>query len=435
MMAMAAPSLIGHDGDMGLPPDVDMAEAHAARDLLGGLAAHFGHALHSAGVPVTPERSIRFARAVTAADPTTVDEVYWLGRVTLLTDRDQVPVYDRVFNRVFLGFFDVPMDAPSDLAVAPPDPSRSSDQSSGSASGETAIDPGGHATASTPGSSSDEVDDDQDPNRLAAVSVTERLSERDFSECTEDELSLIRRLIDRLPFVPPPRTGRRLRRHARGRRLDMRATLRRSHRTAGDPVDLVQRRRTERPRRVVLIADVSGSMEPYARIYLHLMRGAVQALGAEAFVFATRLTRLTRALVVTDPDTAYRQALDSAPDWAGGTRIGRALATFLDEHGRRGMARGAVVVIVSDGWEVESPELVGTSMERLSRLAHHVIWVNPRKAADSYEPLVGGMAAALPFVDTFVSGHSLQALEEVMAAISAARERSSASVDRTRVSA
>ena len=412
----------------------DLPVERSAADLLGGVAARFGHALHSAGVPVTPERSIRFATAVAAADPSTSDDVYWLGRVTLLTDREQVPVYDRVFNRIFLGFFDVPTDAPSDVSLTPPDPSRSSDQSSGSQSGQTAVDPGGHATASTPGSSSDEADDEHDPNRLAAVSGTERLAERSFSECTEDELSLIRRLIDRLPFVPPPRTGRRLRRHARGRRLDMRGTLRRSHRTAGDPVELVRRKRTERPRRVVLIADVSGSMEPYARIYLHLMRGAVLALGTEAFVFATRLTRLTRALVVTDPDTAYRRALDSAPDWAGGTRIGCALATFLDEHGRRGMARGAVVVIVSDGWEVESPELVGTSMERLSRLAHHVIWVNPRKAAESYEPLVGGMAAALPFVDTFVSGHSLRALEEVMAAISAARDRSSESTRHTRVS-
>ena len=206
----------------------------------------------------------------------------------------------------------------------------------------------------------------------------------------------------------------------------MRGTLRRSHRTAGDPVEFVMRRRSERPRRVVLIADVSGSMEPYARVYLHLMRGAVQALRAEAFVFATRLTRLTRALAAEHPDVAYRRALDAAPDWSGGTRIGQALETFLDEYGRRGLARGAVVVIVSDGWEIDSPELVGESMRRLSRLAHHVIWVNPRKAADGYAPLVGGMAAALPYVDTFISGHSVRALEEVMTAIRTATVRTSA---------
>lgn len=412
-----------------------MGDRRVAQDLLAGVAASLGHALHESGVPVTPERSVRFARAVTAANPSTHDEVYWLGRVTLLTSQEQVPVYNRVFDRVFLGIFHVPTEGSPDLSIAPPEPSRSSDQTSDAPFGESAVDPGGHATASTPGSPSEELDDDQDPNRLAAVSVTERLAERSFAECTEDELNLLRLLIDRLPVIPPPRRARRLRRHVRGTRLDLRATLRRSHRTAGDPVRLVQRTQTERPRRVVLLADVSGSMEPYARIYLHLMRGAVQALGAEAFVFATRLTRLTRSLGETDADSAYRRALEAAPDWSGGTRIGRALATFLDEHGRRGMARGAVVVIVSDGWEIDTPELVATSMERLSRLAHHVVWVNPRKASESYEPLVGGMAAALPFVDTFVSGHSLRALEEVMEAIRSATDRRAAPAPRARVSA
>jgi uncharacterized protein with von Willebrand factor type A (vWA) domain len=202
--------------------------------------------------------------------------------------------------------------------------------------------------------------------------------------------------------------------------------MRRAHRTAGDPVELVMRTRTEQPRRVVLLADVSGSMEPYARVYLHLLRGAVQALHAEAFVFATRLTRLTRQLAQHHPDVAYRSARQSAPDWSGGTRIGRTLMEFLDTYGRRGTARGAVIVIVSDGWETDDPAMLGEAMRRLSRLAHHVIWVNPRKAAPEYRPLVGGMQAALPYVDTFVSGHSLRALDEVMSAIRSATRRSAA---------
>ena len=173
---------------------------------------------------------------------------------------------------------------------------------------------------------------------------------------------------------------------------------------------------------MVLIADVSGSMEPYARVYLHLMRGAVRALHSEAFVFATRLTRLTRALNAAHPDVAYQLAAEAAPDWSGGTRIGRALKTFVDDHGRRGVARGAIGVIVSDGWEIEDPALVGQAMEQLSRLAFHLVWVNPRRAAAGYQPIVGGMAAALPFVDTFVSGHSLRALEEVLAAIQSAAD-------------
>jgi uncharacterized protein with von Willebrand factor type A (vWA) domain len=166
-------------------------------------------------------------------------------------------------------------------------------------------------------------------------------------------------------------------------------------------------------------------MEPYARIYLHLMRGAVQALGAEAFVFATHLTRLTRPLSTSQTNLAYKKAADAATDWSGGTRIGSSIKTFIDDFGRRGIARGAVVVIVSDGWEIEDPEILAMHMARLSRLSHHIIWVNPRKAADSYQPLVGGMAAALPYVDTFVSGHSMNALNEVMAAIAGASERRS----------
>lgn len=258
---------------------------------------------------------------------------------------------------------------------------------------------------------------------LAAASTSERLASRDFSECSADELALLRRLVEQLPVVPPTRRGRRLRRDRRGDRLDIRTTLRRAYRTGGDPVRRAHRQHAQRPRRVVLIADVSGSMEPYARVYLHLMRGAVRALGSEAFVFATRLTRLTRQLASGGPDYAYAKVAESTPDWAGGTRIGAALTRFLDEHGRRGIARGAIIVIVSDGWEIGDPQEVGEAMSRLGRLAHHVIWVNPRSAAAEFQPLAGGMAAALPHVDTFLSGHSVRALEDLLAAIAGAGDR------------
>ena len=174
---------------------------------------------------------------------------------------------------------------------------------------------------------------------------------------------------------------------------------------------------------MVLLADVSGSMEPYARIYLHLMRGAVRALHSEAFVFATRLTRLTRVLANGGPDYAYARVADAAPDWSGGTRIGAALKRFLDDHGRRGIARGAIVVIVSDGWEIGDPAEVGQAMSRIARLASHVIWVNPRSAAAEFQPLAGGMAAAIPHVDTFLSGHSISAIEDLLEAIATAGGR------------
>ena len=375
-----------------------------------------------AGVPVTPERSARFAAAIACAGPMQVTDLYWLGRVTLLSDTGQVETYDRLFRQIFRGTVEL---AEIDLRREPEQPALSM-PSEERAPGQTPPQPpgkrSGGGTGATPESTMD-ADEQTPPSILAAMSADERLAERDFRACTEEELALLRQLIDRLAFVPPMRRARRHRRDRAGRRMDVRATLRRARRTGGDPVELVMRTHSEKPRRIVLLADVSGSMEPYARVYLHLLRGAVQALGAEAFVFATRLTRLTRALAHTDPDSAYQRAAKAAPDWSGGTRIGAALHRFLEQHGRRGMARGAIIVIVSDGWETDDPALIATSMERLSRLAHHVIWVNPRKAATGYEPLVRGMAAALPFVDTFVPGHSLRALQDVLDAINGARDR------------
>jgi len=193
--------------------------------------------------------------------------------------------------------------------------------------------------------------------------------------------------------------------------------MRRSRRTAGDPVERLHRRRREVPRRLVALLDVSGSMAPYARAYLLLLEGAARGARAETFVFATRLTRVTRALREGRAQLALDRASAAAPDWAGGTRIGEALRTFNDRHGRRGMARGAVVVVLSDGWERGDPALVGREMERLSRLAYRIVWVNPRVAAPGFAPETGGMAAAVPHVDDLVSGHSVAALEHVMEAI------------------
>lgn len=391
---------------------------------LAAITAAFGEALHADGVPVTPERSARFARAVICAHPKDVRSLYWLGRITLVTARDQIERYDAVFDRVFRGLIDftdraAPREGqPSEASESPGSDERTS------GAGEREAQSAPRSTSATPQLPTDGASDASEVSVLAAMSVTERLTEREFAMCTPEERALIAELVAALPVIPPMRRGRRTKRHRAGDQLDIRSTLRRSHRTAGDPVRLMKRERTERPRRIVLIADISGSMEPYARVYLHLMRGAVQALGAEAFVFATRLTRITKMLAETHPDIAYAKAAAAAPDWAGGTRIGRALKAFLDLYGRRGMARGAVIVIVSDGWEVEDPALVGTSMAQLHRMAHHVIWVNPRKAAHDYQPLVGGMAAALPFVDTFVSGHSYRALQDVMEAIQRAGDRS-----------
>jgi len=347
-------------------------------------------------------------------------QVYWLGRVTLLSSHVQIPIYDDAFHRYFnaeMGLSDLLPDMDFAPSSATPSVTEESSESENDDSSHTRTSSSASALEDASGEPTD------DTSIRAAASSDEYLLERDFAACTAEELALIRQLVDRLPLTPPMRKARRERRHHRGTRLDIRATLRRAHRTGGEPLQLVRRRATSTPRRVVLIADVSGSMEPYARIYLHLMRGAVRALGAECFVFSTQLTRLTRLLANDSVDSAYAKVGRTATDWSGGTLIGRALSTFINEHGRRGIARGAVVVVVSDGWDTGNPDDVGLAMSRLARMAHHIIWVNPRSSAVGFQPLVRGMAAAMPYVDTLVSGHSLDALQKVMDAVAAATER------------
>ncbi len=268
---------------------------------------------------------------------------------------------------------------------------------------------------------------DPDPDAPArelpvpVASAEERLAAKDFAELEPGELLALARLMRQLRIATPERRTRRARRSRHGERLDVRATLRASRRTGGDPVRHVRRRRVLRRRPLVVLCDISGSMEPYSRAFLQFLHGAVGGAGAEAFVFATRLTRLTRALGGRQPDLALARAAAAAPDWSGGTQIGAALACFTGAHGRRGMARGAVVVIVSDGWDRGDPAVLAREMERLRRLAHRVVWVNPRKAAAGYAPAVGGMAAALPHCDAFVAGNSLAALDEVIQEIGARR--------------
>jgi uncharacterized protein with von Willebrand factor type A (vWA) domain len=389
-----------HGGHEGLLDAIDLA----------AVAASFAGLLHAAGLPVTPERAGRFAQAVALARPATAEELRWLARVTLLSGADQVDAFERAFAQVFGGVVDV-AEWRGDAAAPPPAHTRPGGRTAGPSRGEDGGDsrPGGSGSPGEQGGEADTV--------LAAASSEERLRQASFAACTPQELDAVRRLIDGLRVQPPLRPSRRTTVHPLGDRLDLRATLRRAHRTGGDPVQRIRRAHRERRRRLVLLADISGSMEPYARAYLHLLHGAVRAARAEAFVFATRLTRLTRALAVTDVDVALARAATAMPDWSGGTRIGAALAAFNDGWGRRGLARGAVVVIVSDGWERDDPARLGEQMARLQRLAHRIVWVNPRQASTAYEPLTGGMQAALPHVDVFLPGHSVAALDDVLQAI------------------
>lgn len=369
-------------------------------------------ALRRAGIPSTPDRSAWLVEALRLVPPDTRTELYWTCRAIFVTSQQQLPRFDAVFSAIFDGAAD-PADSRGDANAPDLDTPR---RRAAADDRPTAEAPGGAPTGLVPaGSDSGSEDEDGTEAILVAMSREERLHETSFASLDADELALIRRLVAALALSTPLRPGRRDRRspHLHDR-LDLRRTVRASRRTGGDPLRLLHAAPRPRPRRLVLLCDVSASMEPYTRVFLSFMQAAVVNNSAEAFVFATRLTRLTRHLASRDPDRALDNATGAARDWAGGTRLADGIRAFIDQHGRRGIARGAVVVILSDGWAQDDPADIAHQMARLARLAHRIVWVNPRKAARGYQPLTGGMAAALPYCDAFVSGHSYSALQTLV---------------------
>jgi hypothetical protein len=368
--------------------------------------------LHDVGVPITPARSAELARALTLVRPVSRRRLYWTTRAVVVSDEAQVKAFDSVFFSIFGGEAAERFE-PEEMrsAVAAPDDRPASSRTA--ALGDSA-----GLSSSVPGASDEDGAEAEVP--LALASDEEVLRRKSFDALEPHELVQLYRLMSRLELATPLRQTRRYEKGRHGARLDMRRTLRASLRTGGDPIRLARRRRRIAPRRLVMLCDISGSMEPYARAYLQFLTCAAgSGPKAEAFVFATRLTRLTRALASRNPERAIQRAAAAAPDWSSGTRIGDALKEFNDRHGRRGMARGAVIVILSDGWERGDPMLVGREMERLARLAHRIVWVNPRVGASAFSVQAGGMVAALPHCDALVSGHSFQALAAVADAIGA----------------
>jgi uncharacterized protein len=254
------------------------------------------------------------------------------------------------------------------------------------------------------------------------ASDLEALRHKPFSDCTPEELAALRALMARLELDPPRRKGRRTEPNRHGPRPDLRRTLRRSLRAGGELAAPAWRRRRERPRRIVLLLDVSGSMADYSRALLQFAYSAARGgRSVEAFCFATRLTRITETLRHADPDAALARASERVVDWDGGTRIGESLAEFRRTWGQRGLARGGVVVICSDGLERGDPAVLAGEMRRLRRLSHRIVWVNPLKGDPAYEPLARGMRAALPHVDVFLAGHDLSSLEKLSGLLPALR--------------
>jgi uncharacterized protein with von Willebrand factor type A (vWA) domain len=385
---------------------VTMAETEApdARARLTG----FGRALRAEGLAVGTGRILTYWRAAVALAPLDRSALYWAGRATLVSRPQDFPIYDRVFDAYFgRSLLDETLEAllGSALPQAPPESEATEDDPDevvvGLAEELAQEDPEGEAVV-----------------RMVA-SGHEVLRSKSFEQLSERERAAAVALIRRLSVHLPARRSRRLR-PARTRGVfDLRRTLRSSMRTEGEPFRRAWRARRSRPRPLVLILDVSGSMSAYARPLMQFGHAAMRAgQRVEVFCFGTRLTRVTRALRATDPDKALATVASVVEDWEGGTRIGDSIKHLLDSYGHHAAIRGSVVVLCSDGLERGDPALLEAQMGRLARLAHRVVWVNPLKGGAAYEPLARGMAAALPHIDLFLPGHNIASLEHLGAVLS-----------------
>jgi uncharacterized protein with von Willebrand factor type A (vWA) domain len=363
---------------------------------VAGLLVDFARELRDAGLAPGTGDVLTYCAAMAALDPTDLLDLYWGGRATLVGRRDDIGVYDEVFRRFFLDTGDPVRElvtlkaqatAESQAPLALPGPDRA-----GEAEQEEAV----------LGWMASDVD---------------ALKHKAFTACTPEELAAVRRIMARIKLTPPRRQSRRTTAGRSGRTPDLRRTVRESLRLQGEPAELFWRRRRVRLRPLILILDISGSMADYSRNLLQFAYSAKRAAGkVEVFCFGTRLTRITRELESRRPDEALARAARAVFDWEGGTRIGAALEDFVRDYGRRGLARGGVVVVCSDGLDRGDPEVLATAVERLSRLCHRLVWMNPHKGDDAgFRPSTLGMMVVAPHVDLLLSGHDLSSLEDFAA--------------------
>lgn len=376
-------------------------QRHEADELLVG----FARALRAAGVPVTQDRTRAYLEATAHVGLDDERATYWAGRATLCSGPDDLDRYDEAFTAWFHG------TKPG--AARPPRSDPAVQQ----------------AALETGDGGAGEVDEDQVE---AMASAAEVLRHRDIADLAPSEKARLAAQFATLRPRAPVRSAARRTSWRRGD-VDARRTLRAMLRRMGEPAEIVHRRRATRARRVVLLVDVSGSMSSYADALLRLAHRFSHAgvptaptsstkgggstgrgRGVEVFTLGTRLTRVTPAMRLRDPDRALVAAGETVPDWSGGTRLGDGLQVFMDRWGRRGLARGAVVVIFSDGWERGDAALLGEQMQRLARVAHRVVWVNPHVGKQGYLPVQQGIVAALPFVDDLVAGHSLATFADLI---------------------
>lgn len=342
----------------------------------------FAHALRQAGLACGPHRVRAYLAALGHLDPARRSEVYWAGRLTLCAEPDDLPRYDAAFTAWFGG------EQPT-----PPRERRPR------ATGLAALNGGAKTEAAS--------------TLHVAASDVEVLRRKDIAELTAAERAHLRELLAALEPVPPRRRALRHVKHRTGG-IDPGRTLRAMLAAGGEPTRPRRRRKATRARKVVLLVDVSGSMSPYSDALLRFAHVVTRAMPVETYTVGTRLTRVTRQLRHRDPEQALALATRAVPDYEGGTRLGETIKVFLERWGQRGVARRAVVVIFSDGWERGDPSLLGEQLARLRRLARRVLWVSPHAGKDGYSPVQSGIVAALPHVDRLLAGHSLDTLRHLL---------------------
>ena len=372
----------------------------AAGPAVDRVAVAFARVVRSTGLDVTVGNVTAFVEALEAVGVVRRASVYWAGRATLVRRPEDQVTYDRAFEAFWgRGAGTEPLPPPHEVHI------------------DLATDDVGQVEGAG------EPNPTTRPTIAVRYSPHEVLRHKDFAAYSAGEFAEARRLMAEMRLAGALRRSRRYRSSGRVKgRPDVRRTVRHALAHGGEPMRRAFLEPATRPRRVVLLCDVSGSMEPYARALVRFLHAAVVGrTRVEAFALATRITRLTRPLSSRDPDAALSATADAVSDWAGGTRLGEGLRVFNDTWGVRGMARGAIVVVLSDGWDRGDPGALAEQMARLRRVAHRVVWVNPLKAAPGYAPLAQGMAAALPFVDDFVEGHSLASLETLVRVVGGKR--------------
>jgi uncharacterized protein with von Willebrand factor type A (vWA) domain len=360
------------------------------------MLVNFAAELRSAGLAVGSGDVLTYCAAMTPLDPSDLLDLYWAGRTTLVTRREQIASYDEVFKRYFLDAAD---PAGQLLAL------------------KAQVTGQNEAVLEVPATEQGSGDRQEEAMLGLMASDAEALRRKSFAACTPEELAAVRRIMARIRLTPPKRRARRTAGARSGRSPDLRRTVRESMRMHGEPAELYWRRRKVRLRPLILVLDVSGSMADYSRNLLQFAYSAKRAAArVEVFCFGTRLTRVTRALASRRPDDALELAASTVFDWEGGTRIGACLDTLVRDWGRRGLCRGGIVVICSDGLDRGDPDVLAMAMERLGRLCHRVVWMNPHKGGDpAFRPSTLGMMVAAPHIDLLLSGHDLDSLEELAA--------------------